>query len=590
MWSNSIDKWMGAARLNRRSFVGLSAATVVSLLAACGGDPDKNTPAASTSETESTSTSSSTGSDSTPVAPGGTPSSTSATPSVSAVQTTTSTEGGTPKPGGTLVIADPQGGNTLDPFKTTWHSTAHFLVITTNVDTAPDLTYIPYTFARWDVSPDGKEVTFKIDPAITFSDGTPVTADGIKYIVEREIDPNLHSPGASAFGPLTSVEVVDDKTCKFVYSSAYAPLFNGLSGREVSSAEAVTKEGDDFGNKPVGAGPFLVKEIISGNVIKYTRNEDYKWPPKYNKNRGPAYFAGVNLRTITEDATVWAALQSGEVHIGPVASTYVKDAKKVKNLDVLQQLDNGIRYLGMNCSKPPFDDELVRQAVSHAVNRQVIVDNALDGYGKVLYSPLAFNIPYCDNEGMEKISYNYDVAAAKDKLKQAGYDVSGDIATKDGKPFETELMVRNEDFFKRAAQILQGQLKEAGIKVNINVMDSSALNEATTTGNHQMFITLYGQTDPSILFYFFSSSRIKATNRAWYSTPELDKLLDQAMAELDPDKAKPLWEQIQTSIVKASPWVVLCDPYTFTGVSKKLRGFQLHPQGGYMLHDAWLES
>ncbi|HVX29833.1 MAG TPA: ABC transporter substrate-binding protein [Nitrolancea sp.] len=585
----SMNSLIGSVHVTRRTFLGLSATAVASLLAACGGEPDEST-TASTSESESPSTTTSNSGSASPSASGGTPASSSATPSVSAVQTTTSTEGGTPKKGGTLVIADPQGGATLDPFKTTWHSTAHFLVFTSFVDTAPDLTYIPYTFESWEVSPDGKEVTFKIDPAITFSDGTPVTADGIKYIVEREIDPDLHSPGASAFGPLTSVEVVDDKTCKFIYETPYAPLFNGLSGREVSSAEAVKKAGDDFGNHPVGAGPFLVKEIISGNVIKYTRNEDYKWPPKYYKNRGPSYFDGVNMRVITEDATIWAALQSGEVHIGPVASTYVKDAKNAKNLDVLQQLDNGIRYLGMNCSKPPFDNELVRQAVSHAVNRQVIVDNALDGYGKVLYSPLAFNIPFCDNEGMKKISYDYDVAAAKDKLKQAGYDVSGDIATKDGKPFEAELMVPNDDFFKRAAQILQGQLKEAGIKININVMDSSAMNEATTTGNHQMFITLYGQTDPSILFYFFSSTRVKATNRAWYFTDELDALLNQAMATLDPEKAKPLWEQIQTMIVKASPWVVLCDPYTFTGVSKKLHGFKLHPQGEYMLHDAWLES
>lgn len=566
-------------RMHRRKFVGASLATAAgALLAACGGDPDSGE---STTDTSSGSTST-TGSGS------------ASTPKVEPTSTTQVGIGDSgdekPVPGGRLVIADAQGDAPLDPFKTTWHSTAHFLVYTSYVDTDLDLSYIPYTFASWEASADGKDVTFKVAPDITFSDGTPVNAEAIKFNIDTSTDPERHSPGASAYGPIKDVEVVDDMTVTLKYDVPYAPLLNGLSGREVASKTAFEKWGDDFTNHPVGAGPYLVKQQVPGNEILYTRNPDYKWPPKFYKNRGPAYPDEISLKIIKEDATIWAALQSGDVHIGAIPSTFVKDAEGNDNVTVVKQLDTGIRYLGMNCSKPPFDDPLVRQAIAHAIDRKPIVDNALDGYGEVLYTPLAVNIAYSDNEAMQKISYPYDVAAGKDKLKQAGYDVSGEYATKDGKPFEVQLMVNNTDFFKRAAQIVQAQLKELGIKINIQIMEGTALNDATTTGNHQMFLQLYGSTDPNIMFYFFHSSRKKATNRAWYSTPELDSLLEQGQQSVDPEKQKEIYLKVQETVVKEAPWVVLCNPYEFTGVRKEVRGFTVHPQGGLLLHDAWLKQ
>ena len=178
----------------------------------------------------------------------------------------------------------------------------------------------------------------------------------------------------------------------------------------------------------------------------------------------------------------------------------------------------------------------------------------------------------------------------KDKLKQAGYDTSGAVATKGGQPLEVTLLLNNTDFFKRAGQIVQSQLKDIGMKINIQITEGTALTDATVAGTHQMFLQLYGSTDPSIMFYFFHSSRIKATNRAWYSSPELDALLEQGQSELDPAKQKDIYEKVQTMVVQAAPWVVFGNPYVFYGVRKEVRGFQVHPQGTYLLHDAWMKK
>ena len=570
-----------AKRLSRRMFVGTTAALSASmLLAACGGDPDAESDDSGSSGASSTATKAGTGS--TPAA--------GETSEAGATEPAEEEEAEDPVPGGHLVIVDAQGDNPLDPFKTSWHGTSHFLVYTSYVSKNADLEYVPYTFDSWEASEDGTEMTFTITPDMTFTDGTPVDAEAIKNIVEHYADPELKSPGASGFGPLKGIEVVDDLTVKWLYDAAYAPLLSGISDREVPSWAAYEQFGEDFTNNPVGSGPFIVKEQIAGNEIIYERNPDFAWPEGFFENRGASHLDGVSIKIIKEEATAYAALQSGDVHISAIPTIYVEEAKQNPDLTVIEQLDTGIRYLGMNCSKAPFDDPLVRQAISHAVDRDSIVANALDGYGEVLYTPLSKAISGSDNEGMQAISYAYDVEAGRAKLEEAGWDLSGDVATKDGQPFEVNLMINNADFWKRAAQIIQQQLQEIGVKINIQLMEGTALNDATTTGEHQMFLQLYGATDPSIMYYFFHSSRIKATNRAWYSSPELDAILDEAQIELDLEKQAELYHKVQETVVTEAPWVVLCNPYEFTGVRKEVRGFKLHPEGTYLLHDVWLKQ
>jgi peptide/nickel transport system substrate-binding protein len=589
MESRQMAERSERVRLNRRAFVGGSVATATAaILAACGGNPDVNTPTAAPAAATTT------GANTTGASPAAAATVKPNSPATSTPQASGSSvaaaPSGTPQPGGRLIIADPQADQPLDPFKTPWHSTAQFLVFTSYVSKAPDLSYVPYTFESWQPSPDNKEMTFKIRQGIKNSDGTPVDAASLKFIIDRLVDPQLKAPGASAFGPLKSTTVIDPATIKFTYDAPYAPLFNGINGSEVSSMAAVQKYGADFTNHPVGPGPYIVKDQIPGNSIVYDRNPDFNWPPPFFKNRGPAYFDGITMKIIKEDATTWAALKAGEVHVAAIPTTYINEADTNQDITVVKQLDTGIRYLGMNCSKPPFNDPLVRQAVSHGIDRDSIVKNALDGFGETIYTPLAAAIAYSDNDGMKKISYQFDPAMGKQKLTQAGYDLSSGTATKGGQPLEVTLLANDTDFFKRAAQIVQAQLKVVGIKINIQITTGTALTDATVAGTHQMFLQLYGSTDPSIMFYFFHSSRIRATNRAWYSSPELDALLEQGQQTLDPTAQKDIYEKVQQMVVQASPWVTLCNPYVFTGVRKEVQGFQVHPQGTYLLHDAWMKK
>ncbi len=177
------------------------------------------------------------------------------------------------------------------------------------------------------------------------SDGTPVNALAVKFVIDRMTDPMRKALGANAFGTLKSTEVVNDLTIKFKYDAPYAPIFSGISASEVPSMAGVTKYGDDFTNHPIGAGPYLVKEQVPGTSITYDRNPDFNWPPPFYKNRRPAYFDGVTIKVINEDATVWAALHAGEVHVGAIPTVHIKEADKNPNITVVKQLDTGIHCL-----------------------------------------------------------------------------------------------------------------------------------------------------------------------------------------------------------------------------------------------------
>lgn len=580
--------------INRRIFLGGSvAAAAAAILAACGGNPDATKPTVTTvAATPSASTPGSAVAPTPAATPTSAPKPPASTLQASGSAAATSTE--TPVPGGRLIIVDPLADQSLDPYKTTSHTEVQFLVYTAYVAKAPDLTYVPYTFESWTTSPDGKEWTFKVRQGIKNSDGSPVDAALLKFIADRMVDPSLKIPGGGMFGPLKSTTVLDPLTIKFTYNVPYPSLFYGISRAEISSKVAFEQFGADFANHPVGPGPYTVKQQIPGNSIVYDRNPDFNWPPPFYKNRGPAYLDGVTIKIIKDDLTIWNALKAGEVHITPIPTTFINEAQTNPDLTIIKRLEPTIRYIAMNCAKPPFNDPLVRQAVTHAIDRESIVKNAMDGYGEALYTPYPVAMDFADNAGMKKIGYAYDPAMGKEKLKQAGYDVSGAVATKGGQPFEVTLLVLNIDFYKRTGQIVQAQLKEIGIKVNIQVVDRPALVDATLAGTHQMIIQFDNGLDPRYFaFILFHSSRIKVTNYAWYSTPDLDALLEQGQAEPDVTKAQAIYQKVQEMVVKAAPWVPIGDAYVFTGVRKEVKDFQVHPHAfyplpGYLLHDTWL--
>ena len=178
-------------------------------------------------------------------------------------------------------------------------------------------------------------------------------------------------------------------------------------------------------------------------------------------------------------------------------------------------------------------------------------------------------------------------------LDELGYvDVDGDGLREDpeGNAWSVPLATASPDEWLRQAEVLEAQWRAVGIPLQIDVLEFSALIDLTTTGEHDLFLLLYGYQDPSILTYFFDPERKGGSNRAWFSTDELTDLLVAADSQLDPDMRYEAVTAVSKYIIEASPWVYLAVPPALTGVRAELMNWRIHPDTSFLYWNAYFET
>jgi peptide/nickel transport system substrate-binding protein len=494
--------------------------------------------------------------------------------------------------GGTLVIADAESNTSLDPFITSWHSWPHYALYATLMTYDMNLDYVGVLADTWEASEDGKTLTVKLIDYATFSDGTPVNAEAIKWNFEHGSDPETGASGwADMVGLLEEFEVVDEYTFNLHLTRSYAPLYHVLSGLEIVSPTAYKEWGvDDFGTHPIGAGPFLLKELVTDNYVVLEKRPDFKWAPEelYDPT-GPVYLDEFMIKFIGEEQTVLAGLETGEFHFSGIPTQNLADMEANPDVYVHSQMQNQIRYVGFNTSKAPWDNPELRRALSYAINRPEVVALAYDGQAEPLYQPLPPTI-WGHNPDLDAGSYHYDPDKAMEMLDALGYkDVDGDGFREDpdGNPWPVRLSTASADEWKRLAEVVEAQFRDVGLKVEI--LEWSAVIDLTTTGTHDLFLLLYGYTEPSILTYFFDPARIGGSNRAWYDNKELADLLVEADSDLNRETRYETITQISQLVIDEAPWIFLCVPNMIYGIRNELKGWKIHPFGDLLYYNAYFE-
>src|SRR2546422_7208325 len=243
------------------------------------------------------------------------------------------------KPGGKIVFAARQDIDTLDPHITNRAATRKILIQfmdTLTVINPKDGKVGRGLAESWDVARDGKSYTFRLRRNVKFHDGTPFDAAAVKFTLDRIQEP-LGAPGvARAFlGPYDGADVIDAHTVRVRFKQPYAPFLRmaGLSPLAPISPAAVQKMGQDFSRRPVGTGPFMVKEWVSKSHVTLVRNPDYAWPPATAAHRGPAHLEEITWRFVPEATTRTAVLQTGEANIAEDLS-YADVAALERNSDL----------------------------------------------------------------------------------------------------------------------------------------------------------------------------------------------------------------------------------------------------------------
>jgi peptide/nickel transport system substrate-binding protein len=454
--------------------------------------------------------------------------------------------------------------------------------------------YVPGLATEWQVSDDGLTWTFKLRDGVKFHDGTPLNAAAVVQTFKRALDPATKSPIAgSSLGPVASIETTGEMTFALKLKTAFAPFLENLTdyGRlSILSPTQLKGSDEDVARKPVSTGPWKFKEWVTADHITLVRNPDYNWGPSF-VHQGPAYLDELTFRIMPEAATAQAAFEAGEIDQVNVAPADVKRMKDNKKYQLVSFMRKGVGlFLEFNVTKAPFDDLTVRQAFNYALDKQTIVDVALEGLGRPAYGPLPPSIlGYWD--GIVNYAPHYDKAKAAELLDKAGWTLNKTtgVREKDGKPFTFTLYSQPTDTWKASAQLVQSQLKELGIAMDIQSFEFGTLLTKLKAGEQQAGFMGYTYTTADIFDIWFHSKNIgTGLTLSRNSEPELDKMIEESQKTIDWNKRFEIYKNIQTHIVDRALWVPLWINDTYFGLQARVMDAKVHPDGYMVLVDAYL--
>ncbi|HLR60828.1 MAG TPA: glutathione ABC transporter substrate-binding protein [Lentibacillus sp.] len=427
---------------------------------------------------------------------------------------------------------------------------------------------------------------FHLREGVTFHDGAELTAEVVKMNFERLMDDKIASPRAFLLEAVESVEVRDEYTVRINLKYPYAPLLANLahSGTGIMSPNIIEKdyaqmeEGGDvdtyINQNPVGTGPFVFEEWTPGESVVLTRNDNY-WGK-------PAKLDSVTFKVVTEQSSRIAELETGTSHVADaIGPNNVSRVEGMPNAKVVQEPSVSLSYVGFNVQKAPFDDQKVRQAISMAINKEEIIQGVYNGVGIPAIGPLAPPVFGYDEsvDGLE-----YDPERAQELLAEAGHE--------DG--FSTTLWTNDNEQRVDTAVTIQSQLEEIGIDVEIQELEWGAYLERTANGEHDMFIlgwsTVTSDADYGMYPLFHSSQVGDPGNRSFLKNDELDKVLDEARRETNPEERQKLYTKAQEMLVEIAPMIYIHHQEYLLGVSNTVKDFGIDAQGIYQIKQAYIEK
>ncbi|MFA1822253.1 glutathione ABC transporter substrate-binding protein [Virgibacillus oceani] len=492
-----------------------------------------------------------------------------------------------PGEGGDLIIAkgadvvslDPNGSNDISSYDVQRN------IFETLVKQNENMELVPGLATEWEAIEDNVW-EFQLQEGVTFHDGSPFNADVVKANIERIIDPDVGSSQASLYEMVNDIEVVDDYTIRLTTDYSFAPLpahlahpVSGIVSLEVIEDDyAAMEDGQEPGTiineNPIGTGYFKFEEWVSGEYIDLSKNEDY-W-------NGTALLDRVQFKVVNEDMTRIAELSTGDSHISsPLSPSDVGQIEGMDGVSVHEQSIVRYSYVGFNMAKEPFDNQLVRQAISMAVDEQLIIDGIFDGYGIPANTPIPVDIEGHD-ENVE--DYEYDVEGAKELLAEAGYENG----------FSTTIWTDDEREQMDTAVNIQSQLQEVGVDAEVEVLEWGAYLDQTADGEHDMFVigwtTGTGDPDYSVYSLFHSNSVGAPGNRTFTENDELDALLDEARQTTDEEDRMALYSEIQELLVEIAPAINISYPEYLMGVNDRVKGLSQLPTQYLELKDVYIEN
>ena len=471
----------------------------------------------------------------------------------------------------------------------------------------------PCLATSWEISENGKEITFQLRRDITFHDGTDFNADAVIFSFARQYDPNhpYHQYGnwtmwEYLFHDIERIEKIDDYRVKFFLKKPNVSILTSLAHHRVSivSPANARKYQEDAFKQPCGTGPFKFVEWVKNGHVTLEVNTGY-WQEK-------ASLDTLIFKVIPDPSVRLLALEIGEIHgmeyPNPVDLERIKTNKELKLMSrpgfnvgflaintgygYVDKNKNGIRDINSeNIVKTPgyfepLTKKNVRKAINMAIDKQAIVNNLYMGAAiKAKNGMPPFMLGYNDDID----DYPYDPKRAKALLIESGYP--------DGFELALHVMPVPRPYMLdplKVAEAIQSYLDVIGIKVNIYQIDWSNYLKETRDGKHQICqLGWIGDNgDPDNFMNVYNSNRASigmAQNRAFYMNDRIDKLLYLALTTYNNQQRAKYYKEIQEIIHEDAAWVYLFHSTQNVVFKKNIKGFVLNPLNMLFFYPVYIE-
>ncbi len=403
-------------------------------------------------------------------------------------------------------------------------------------------------------------LVFHLRRDVKWSDGEPFTAKDVIFTYKTIMSPTIFTPYSSSFTHIKNVVMIDNYTIKVIYKY---PYFKALETwmMEIIPWHILKDEKNlmtsGFNQSPIGTGPYILQNFSISNDITLKAN------PEYFEHK--PYIDEIIYHYLPDTSTQFLMLKTGVLDVGVLSPLQLErqiDKDFKKRYSIYENIAHSYTYVGFNLKNPKFKNPLVRKALSLAIDREELVKILFFGHGRVCTGP------FLPGTG----AFNYDVQApkrdikkAKELLKKAGYDEKN--------PFEFELTTSTGSRVY-IAQILQHQLKKAGVKVRLRVLEWQAFLNTVVMPKRFDAVLLgwsLGLKPDAYSIWHSESYKKGGFNFIGYKNEKVDRLIKKAEKTVDNKEFDKIYRKIFALIVRDNPYLFLVTPNSITAVNKKIK-------------------
>jgi peptide/nickel transport system substrate-binding protein len=474
-----------------------------------------------------------------------------------------------PPPGGVISVAVLSSPNNLDPRIGSDETSqrVHQLVFDYLLALDGELRPTGGLATHWE-QPDPLTYLVYLRQGVRFHDGHELTADDVVHTFSSFIDPAFISPRKGAYRMLDRVDAVDPYTVRFTLKEPFGSFPIQLVMPVVPKGA-----GPELRDRPIGTGPY---KFVSFAVDDHVTLEAF---PDYF--RGAPANAGVVLKVIPDEIMRALELRKGSIDmvVNDLSPDVVHQLAEEKSVTIAESPGTDYAYVGINMRDPILQDRRVRHALGYAIDRQAIVDYLRRGLAR----PAVGILPpasWAFEPGV--FQFSHDPAKAMALLEDAGYrDPDGDGPEP---RLRLSLKVSTNEFIRLQAAVIQQDLTRVGIELDVRSYEFATLYTDVLKGNFQLFTLQWvGVSDPDMLRRVFHSKQMPPNgfNRGYYQNPEVDRLIDAAMAAESEDERRQLYGMAQQVVAEDAPYISLWYKTNVAVSGTGIEGVRLTPSADF---------